>query len=82
MSNFLKSIPIINQLADMLSDYPLVSGGFFLILAGLVPYLGLENADALQNGLLVFASVIAAGGSLWDALDLWLTRHGYTESEE
>ncbi len=71
MSEFLKSLPFFNVLADIVSDYPLVSGGLILVIAGLIPYTGIDNANALQEAVFAFALVIAAGGSLWDAINEW-----------
>lgn len=67
----LKDLPIIGLLADMIKDYPLASGGLIMLVAALVPYIGIDNANALQGALFNFALVIAAGGSLWDAINEW-----------
>ncbi len=69
MSDFLKSFPILKQLGDALSDYPLVTAGVVLILAFFLPYTGLENANSLQDVLVAFAFFVYGGGSVWDWID-------------
>lgn len=82
MSDFLKSIPIFKQLGDVLNDYPLITAALVLIIAAIVPYTGIENADTLQGYLGAFALFVYSGGSVWDFIDKWQNKPDIFQSEE